>query len=80
MFLIDVYVDKVFEWFCLCMYGIKLLILEFLEILFFDSNFVMLFLFGKEENKFIEFIRFVNWKWMIFIRVYLIVYKYIVFL
>lgn len=62
-----------------CMYGIKLLILEFLEISFFDNNFVMLFLFGKEENKFIEFIRFVNWKWMIFIRVYLIVYKYIVF-
>lgn len=34
----------------ICMNGIKLLILEFLEILFFDSNFVMLFLFGKEEN------------------------------
>lgn len=46
----------------ICMYGIKLLILEFLEISFFDSNFVMLFLFEKEENKFIEFIRFVNRK------------------
>lgn len=44
----------------ICMYGIKLLILEFLEISFFDNNFVMFFLFGKEENKFIEFIRFVN--------------------
>lgn len=42
------------------MYGTKSLTLEFLETLFLDSNLAMLLLFGKEENKLTEFIRFAN--------------------
>lgn len=43
-----------------CMYGTKSSRLEFLETSFFDNNLAMLLLFGKEENKLPEFIRFTN--------------------
>lgn len=43
-----------------CMYGTKSSKLEFLETSFIDNNLAMLLLFGKEENKLTEFIRFAN--------------------
>lgn len=54
--LIKCFSDSVY----ICMYGTKSLTLEFLETSFFDNNLAMLLLFGKEENKLTEFIRFAN--------------------